>query len=173
MPNNEPQLVGVEMENNETYMNKMKRKWTKFKINMGIIGEEKNKKPQENLIEKKQDADFVSFSPNQNENQIKIVKSQEIEKNNNKKELENPKFLIKSDFIPRKHPIGNTVYDIYAPKKADSDKIEVHIQKEIDSDRNNSEEKKDQIALQNENNDPGFSNEIATVKKNSLKNRNC
>lgn len=166
----------MEMENQDkNYLDKMKRKWTKFKMDLGITGKDKDKKS------------LNGSKISQNDEEINFDKKQKtdvLEPFEEKKTEANPKYAFKSDFIPRKSPIGNTVYDIYAPKKVISEKSSNSNTDLLKSKENNQEEEeevKENKGNESENKndiDPSFSNNSFkdarnNAKKNSYKGRNC
>lgn len=171
---NDSQKIGMEMENQDkNYLDKMKRKWTKFKMDLGITGKEKDKKSHH------------GSKLSQNDEEINFDKKQKtdvLEPFEEKKTEPNPKFAFKSDFIPKKSPIGNTVYDIYAPKIVISEKTSnSDLLKSKENNQEGEEEIKENKENESENKhdiDPSFSNNSFkdarnNAKKNSYKSRNC
>lgn len=164
--------------NNPNYMDRMKRKWTKFKKDIGISNGnssidnkyDKNLQPHNDISLQKD----ISITNDTNDNTKSDRNNQNTKKNADY-------FLIQSDFQTQKHPIGKTEYDIYAPK----------LEKNERNERNNQEEEiliEDNEQIINEyfeNNESKETNEkkenniitdniaLDDVKKNTTKNRIC
>ena len=161
------------MHNNMNYFDRMKRKWTQFKMGMGLSKGDingqahiDNNKEKNQIINEKKD-----LEEKKNINEIN-------EKDKNYKK-ENLNFLIKSDFLSTKHPIGLADYDIYAPKKIEEEemKIEIDDDEEIITDYFKGDSNKNNDNIMNNGEDINYNKnegEFGTHKKNSSKfNRNC
>jgi len=172
--------------NNGNYMERMKRKWTKFKQDMGIkprgaLKEEKHteEKPEEIggiSLQNKEENGLIEESKSPKK---EIMTTKQQSDGNENKSL----YLVKSDFRPIKHPIGQTVFDMYAPqiKKVENEEIRLEIEedekvlKNLMRDEKFEEGKNEESDNENKNEElkgePVLGNNI--LKKNSIKNRNC
>lgn len=167
------------------YMERMRRKWTKFKNDMGLKSSDaKEKERNPNPVEKEAvDSRGISLQkknlPVEHPEDLPV----KLEQDQQKQEV---KHLVKSEFLPSKHTMGLTDYDIFAPViRKDNEEIKLEIEENEPVIRNlmgngdaKAEEKKsDDGGSDEEENEKGevvmAPNSKISLKKNSYKNRNC
>ena len=166
------------------YMERMRRKWTKFKNDMGLKSTETKEKERNPKPIEKESIDTRGISLQKKNLPIEHSEGMPARFDQDQQKIEE-KHLVKSEFLPSKHAMGFTDYDIFAPViRKDNEEIRLEIEENETVIRNlmgdgeaKAEEKKSNDGSDAEENEK---EEVVVVpsgkvslKKNSYKNRNC
>ena len=171
-------------DNNMNYMERMRRKWTKFKNDMGLKSTETKEKERNNNPIEKEAIDTRGISLQKKNLPLEHSEGMPARLEQDQQKIEE-KHLVKSEFLPSKHAMGLTDYDVFAPViRKDNEEIKLEIEENEPVIRNlmwdgeaKAEEKKSDDGSDEEENEKGevvvVTKNKVSLKKNSYKNRNC
>lgn len=170
---------------NMNYLERMRRKWTKFKNDMGLKSTETKEKERNNNPIEKEAIDTRGISLQKKNVPVEHSEGMPDRPDQDQQKIEE-KHLVKSEFLPSKHAMGFTDYDIFAPAiRKDNEEIRLEIEENEPVIRNlmgNGEAKVEEIKSDGGGSDEEENekeevvvaqNNKVSLKKNSYKNRNC